>query len=111
MSHYDPATGRIHASAGASAYAQFHEWAHLGQQATNRLLWRLFRRLHRVPFVGRLINFGLEVEAAVLAIRELQACGIHEPRDTAEAIDGISAYFFDLLPGLRSSTPANTRKR
>ena len=95
MSWYDPATGRIHAS---TVYAHFHEWAHVAQQAENRMLWRLFRWLHPVPVIGRTVNVALEIEAALIARRDLMACGIWEPGDAAQALDGIRAYLADLFP-------------
>lgn len=117
MSFYNPATGEIVWIGNPSAYEVFHEWAHLEQQAENGTIWRAFRRFHRVPLVGKLLNVALEVDAAHRARRGLRECGILHPEDTAQAIDGVTAYFFDVFGGLPvfpplsvTSTPASPKK-
>lgn len=97
MSFYNPATGEIVWRVSPTAYECFHEYAHLEQQALDGPLWRAFRIHHRAPVAGKLLNFCLEIDAARRARRDLRACGILEPQDIAQALEGLFSYWLDLF--------------
>ena len=77
---------------GGSVYSVFHEWAHVEQQSANGIVWRIFERLHRVPFIGHLALLACEVQAAWMARKRLMECGCWGSEDRREALMGLATY-------------------
>jgi hypothetical protein len=90
LAQYNPHTLAL--CPGASAYAHFHEWAHVGQHARRTVLWRAFERLRFVPVLGRVSLLAIEIEAAWLAREEMRACGLWQAGDAREAWAGVRSY-------------------
>jgi len=81
----------------ATPYQQAHEWAHVEQHARCTLAWRLRARWCGTPFVERVANLAVEWQAARMAKREMEACGIWTEDDAREAFAGLLSYALSLL--------------
>lgn len=88
--HFDP--WRLRLDRGRSVYEEFHEWAHVEQCVRQTWLWRSWARLWRWPVLGRVCQAAVEIEAALMARRDLRACGIWRREDARQAVAGIAAY-------------------
>lgn len=91
---YDPTTLSI--VRGITPYQDFHEWAHVGQHFRRTACWRARDRLFHVPVLCRLATLAVEIEAALIARREMRECGVWSDGDGTEAAQGILSYVLAL---------------
>lgn len=99
---YDPATLQI--LDAATAYEEFHEFAHMEQDMRQTIAWR-WRKTFRDSGIFRATGFGgmaelwCEIEAVFLARGEMLRCHLWGRTERREALRGLSSHawhiFFD----------------
>jgi hypothetical protein len=91
---YDPFSGAL--IAGVTPYQTFHEYAHLDQHTRRTIIWRVRETWLGIPVLGRVATLAVECEAAVIAWRDMRACGVWRAEDLRELANGLGSYLLAL---------------
>jgi len=91
-SSYDPRTGEIHCSPGASLYARFHELAHKDQHENGAACYYAWLALRYFRVVGYLSILWIELDAILRARRVMLTLGLWNDRACQEAKNNLISY-------------------
>lgn len=91
-SEYNPSTRTISLRRNASVYEIAHESAHATQHRRQTIPWRLAVATRSVPYLARLTNLLVEIQAARMALATLRSDGISSPCHSHEARKALRSY-------------------
>lgn len=96
-SAYDPDRREIHLAPDACLYTICHERAHEAQQHAGTRAWRILERTRRWPYVCRIANLAVEIEANAHALRILHRLHRLRAGHVWTALGGLATYVFSLF--------------